>query len=130
MTPARMTSSSRLVWCVLAGGWSLVFAAPHFYWARGGAGLRAQAAAADTVLQQGRFAIYNLAAGCLGILGALLGGLAFGGMVLTQRKKPAILVTTTTHPTCRGASVVASAPRPCPPVHVRPRVHMPADLPV
>lgn len=155
--PARTTASSRLLWCVLVGGWSLVFAAPHFYWALGGrAGLGAQAAAADAALQQGWFAIYNLAAGCLGILGAVvgaviatklggrrahrwllvaatvacvvlllrgalgltllggsalsgtfdkqaplvllaiepwfvLGGLAFGGMVLSQRKKPAVV---------------------------------------
>ena len=149
MTPAK-TSPSRLVWCLLVGGWSLVFAAPHFYWALGGrAGLGAQAAAANAALEQSWFAIYNLAAGCLGILGALvgavlattwggrrvrlrllvvatiacvvlllrgalgltlllagtvddqapvlvaiepwfvLGGLAFGGMALSQRKKPA-----------------------------------------
>lgn len=70
----RTTSSSGLLWCVLVGGWSLVFAAPHFYWAMGGrAGLGAQAAAADAALQQGWFAVYNLAAGCLGILGAVVG---------------------------------------------------------
>jgi uncharacterized membrane protein YeaQ/YmgE (transglycosylase-associated protein family) len=73
VTPARSTSPSQLLWCVLAGGWSLVFAAPHFYWALGGrAGLGAQAAAADAALQQGWFATYNLAAGCLGILGAVV----------------------------------------------------------
>lgn len=67
MTPARTTSPWRLFWSVLVGGWSLVFAAPHFYWALGGrAGLGAQAAAADAALQQSWFAIYNLAAGCLG----------------------------------------------------------------
>ncbi len=157
MTLARPTSSSRLLWCVLVGAWSLGFAAPHFYWALGGrAGLGVQAAAADAALQQSWFAIYNLAAGCLGILGAVvavalatmwggrrvprwllvaatvacivlllrgalgltllgasvlsgtfdeqaplvllaiepwfvLGGLAFGGMALSQRKKPAVV---------------------------------------
>ncbi len=74
MTPARTTSSSKLLWCVLVAGWSLVFAAPHFYWALGGrGGLGAQAAAADAALQQGWFAAYNLAAGILGISGAVVG---------------------------------------------------------
>lgn len=50
-----------------------MFAAQHFYWALGGrAGLGAQAAAADAALQQSWFAVYNLAAGCLGILGAVV----------------------------------------------------------
>lgn len=74
MTPAITASSSRRIWCTLVGGWSLVFAAPHFYWALGGrAGLGAQAAAADVALQQSWFAIYNLAAGGLGVLGAVVG---------------------------------------------------------
>lgn len=60
-------------WAGAVGAWSLVFAAPHFYWAAGGrAGLGAQAAAADVALAQAGFAVYNLAAGTLGILGAIL----------------------------------------------------------
>ncbi|MBA2310323.1 MAG: DUF3995 domain-containing protein [Pseudonocardiales bacterium] len=70
---AVRTSSPGILWAVLVGSWSLIFAAPHFYWAVGGrAGLENQAAAADVALQQGWFAAYNLAAGCLGILGALV----------------------------------------------------------
>lgn len=66
-------ASSVRGWCALAGVWSLVFAAPHFFWAVGGrAGLGTAAAAADAALQQGWFAAYNLAAGCLGIVGALV----------------------------------------------------------
>ncbi|CAA9406836.1 MAG: hypothetical protein AVDCRST_MAG75-2493 [uncultured Propionibacteriaceae bacterium] len=73
MTSARTPSSSAPVWCLLVAGWSLVFAAPHFYWASGGrAGLGTQAAAADAALQQTWFAAYNLAAGFLGLIGALL----------------------------------------------------------
>ncbi len=73
MTSARTPSSSAPVWCLLVAGWSLVFAAPHFYWASGGrAGLGTQAAAADAALQQTWFAAYNVAAGFLGLLGAVL----------------------------------------------------------
>ncbi len=36
------------------------------------AGLGAQTAAADAALQQGWFAVYNLTAGCLGVLGAAM----------------------------------------------------------
>ena len=73
MSPVRTTASPGILWAVLVGIWSLIFAAPHFYWALGGrAGLGTQAAAADAALQQGWFATYNLAAGCLGILGALV----------------------------------------------------------
>lgn len=62
------------VWCWAAGVWSVVFAAPHLYWAAGGrAGLGSQAAAADAALEQTWFAVYNLAAGVLGVLG---GGVA------------------------------------------------------
>lgn len=62
-----------VVWFVLVGTWSLLFAAPHFYWAWGGrAGLGAQAAAADAALQQNWFAAYNLAARCMGVAGALV----------------------------------------------------------
>ena len=51
----------------------MIFAAPHFYWALGGrVGLGAQAGAADAALQQGWFAAYNLAAGCLAILGVVV----------------------------------------------------------
>lgn len=64
---------TRGLWCLIAGGWSLVFSAPHFYWAVGGrGGLGAQAAAADAALEQPWFATYNLAAGGLGLLGAVL----------------------------------------------------------
>lgn len=70
---SRPDISSGSFWPVLVGGWSLLFAAPHFYWAAGGrAGLGSQAAAANAALQQAWFAAYNLAAGCLGILGAVL----------------------------------------------------------
>lgn len=70
MTSARTGPRSELLWPVLVGIWSLVFAAPHFYWAVGGrAGLGAQAGAADAALAQGWFAAYNLAAGCLAVLG-------------------------------------------------------------
>lgn len=73
MTPGRNSPSSGVLWCVLAGLWSLVFAAPHFYWALGGrAGLGDQAAAADAALQESWFAAYNLAAGCLAVLGAVV----------------------------------------------------------
>lgn len=57
---------------MLAGAWSLVFAAPHVYWALGGrAGLGAQAGAADAALRQTWFATYNLAAAGLAVAGAL-----------------------------------------------------------
>lgn len=73
VTTARTSSSSELLWALLAGAWSVIFAALHFYWALGGrAGLGAQTAAADAALQQGWFAAYNLTAGCLGLLGAAM----------------------------------------------------------
>ena len=69
----RTPSSSVRVWCLLVAVWSLVFAAPHFYWAFGGrAGLGAQAAAADAALEQTWFAAYNLVAASLGVIGAAL----------------------------------------------------------
>jgi len=68
--------------------WSLIFAAPHFVWALGGrAELGAQVAAADTTLQQGSFAVYNLAAGCLAILGvavAMTLAMGWGGRRLRR----------------------------------------------
>lgn len=65
--------TARRLWCWAAGAWSVLFAAPHFYWAAGGrAGLGSQAAAADAALAQTWFAAYNLAAGGLGVLGAVL----------------------------------------------------------
>lgn len=69
-----MTARARVrAWCLAVGVWSVVFAAPHFYWAAGGrAGLGSQAAAADAALAQTWFAAYNLAAGVLGVAGALL----------------------------------------------------------
>lgn len=67
---ASTGSASRLPWTGLVTVWSLIFAAPHFYWAVGGrAGLGAQAAAADAALQQTWFAVYNVTAGCLAIVG-------------------------------------------------------------
>lgn len=73
MTPAGTRSSSGSIWCVVVALWSLVFAGLHFYWASGGrAGLGAQAVAADAALQRSWFAAYNLAAGCLGLLGAVM----------------------------------------------------------
>ena len=80
MAVVRWRQPSRRTWCGLVGIWSLVFAAPHFYWALGGrAGLGAQAAAADAALQQAWFAAYNLVAGGLGLLGAVAAALiAFG----------------------------------------------------
>jgi hypothetical protein len=74
--------------------WSLVFAAPHFYWALGGrAGLASQAAAADVALQQRWFAAYNLLAGCLAIFGAMVAAvltLGWGG----RRVRRCLLVAT------------------------------------
>ena len=62
-----------MLWGAAVITWSLIFAAPHFYWALGGrAGLAGQAAAADVALQQTWFAAYNLAAGCLAIAGAVV----------------------------------------------------------
>lgn len=74
MTSTGTVPSRRLLWCVLVSAWSLVFAAPHFSWALGGrAGLGGQAAAAEAALEQSWFAVYNLAAGILGIVGAAVG---------------------------------------------------------
>lgn len=73
MAPVRTGPSTGLLRCVLAGLWSVVFAVPHFYWALGGrAGLGGQATAADVALQESWFAAYNLLAGFLGILGAVV----------------------------------------------------------
>lgn len=73
VTVASTRSASGSFWCLAVEVWSLVFAAPHFYWASGGrAELGAQAAAADAALQQTWFAAYNLVAGCLGVLGAVM----------------------------------------------------------
>jgi hypothetical protein len=61
------------LWCGMAAAWSLLFAAPHLYWAAGGReGLGAQARAADAALRQAWFAGYNLFAAILAILGALV----------------------------------------------------------
>jgi len=84
---ARRTSpSGGVAWPLLAGTWSLLFAAPHVYWALGGrAGLGAQAAAADAALDQTWFAAYNLAAAVLGVAGAavayVLATASLGGRV-------------------------------------------------
>ena len=60
-------------WSAATCVWSLVFAAPHFYWAAGGrAGLRAEAGAADAALSQSWFAAYNLATGVLAVVGAVV----------------------------------------------------------
>ncbi len=73
MTSAGARTWRGTLWYLAAGTWSLVFAAPHFYWALGGrAGLGSRATAADAALQQTWFAAYNLTAGCLGILGAVV----------------------------------------------------------
>lgn len=73
VTAVTTTSPRGQVWCWAAGVWSLIFAAPHFYWAAGGrAGLGSQAAAADAALGQTWFAAYNLAAAVLGVFGAVL----------------------------------------------------------
>lgn len=67
---ASAGSASGLRWGVLVAVWSLIFAAPHFFWALGGrAGLGPQAAEADAALQQSSFVVYNVAAGFLAILG-------------------------------------------------------------
>ena len=53
--------------------WSLVFAAPHVYWALGGrAGLAGQAAEAEAAFEQTWFAAYNLVAALLAIAGAVV----------------------------------------------------------
>ncbi len=76
--------------------WSLVFAAPHFYWALGGrAGLGAEAETADAALQQSWFAAYNLAAGGLAVLGAALALVLARGWV-GQRVKRLLLVLAAT----------------------------------
>lgn len=94
MTPARIRPSSELFWPVMVGIWSLIFAAPHFYWAVGGrAGLGAQADAADAALEQGWFAAYNLAAGCLAVLGLAL-ALALSGRGSSRRVRRWLLAFT------------------------------------
>jgi len=51
-------------WARAVSAWSLIFAAPHFYWAMGGRrGLGAQAVVADEALSQGWFFAYNLLTG-------------------------------------------------------------------
>lgn len=75
-------------WCLLTGTWSLVFAAPHVYWALGGrAGLGAQAAAADAALRETWFAAYNLAAVGLAGFGALAAGVVALGRVRARSRR-------------------------------------------
>ena len=58
---------------VLVIVWSLLFAAPHLYWAMGGrAGLGAEAAEADAALGETAFFIYNLAVTGLAMCGATI----------------------------------------------------------
>lgn len=58
---------------IVVATWSLLFAAPHLYWAMGGrAGLGAQAADADAALGQSAFFIYNLAAAALAVCGGTI----------------------------------------------------------
>jgi succinate dehydrogenase hydrophobic anchor subunit len=65
--------SRRRAWAVAVTGWSLVFAAPHLYWAAGGrAGLGAEASAADAALASGWFLGYDLSAAALAVAGAAL----------------------------------------------------------
>lgn len=66
-------------WCSALGPslvvtvWSLLFAAPHLYWALGGrAGLGAEAAEADAALGETGFFIYNLAVTGLAMCGATI----------------------------------------------------------
>ena len=92
--PLRSTSSSGLLWGAAVITWSLIFAAPHFYWALGGrAGLGAQAAAADAALQQTWFAAYNLAAGCLAIAGAVVAAVLMLGRG-SRRIRRSLLIAT------------------------------------
>jgi Protein of unknown function (DUF3995) len=94
VTPSRGRSSPGVLWAAAVSTWSVVFAAPHFYWALGGrAGLAGQAAAADVALQQSWFAAYNLVAGCLAILGAMVAAvltLGWGG----RRVRRCLLIAT------------------------------------
>lgn len=61
-----------LSWAVAVSPWSLMFAAPHFYWASGGrSGLGAEARAADEALAQPWFFFYNLLTGVLALATAV-----------------------------------------------------------
>lgn len=84
MTTGRFRWARR--WCWAVGTWSLIFAAPHFFWALGGrVGLGTNSAAADQALAQPWFASYNVLAGVLGVGGALL------ALVLSsQRGSPSV----------------------------------------
>jgi cytochrome b subunit of formate dehydrogenase len=74
--------------------WSLLFAAPHLYWALGGrAGLAGEAAAADVAFEQSWFAAYNLAAGCLAISGAMVAAVLTMGWG-SRRVRRCLLIAT------------------------------------
>lgn len=67
---------------MLAGTWSLIFGAPHLYWALGGrAGLGHQAGAADAALSQPWFATYNLTVAGLTVAGALVALAVIRGLI-------------------------------------------------
>jgi len=60
-------------WALLAAAWSVIFAAPHLYWATGGrAGLGTQTAAANAALGRTWFVLYNLAVAALALGGTLV----------------------------------------------------------
>ncbi|MGQ0575064.1 MAG: DUF3995 domain-containing protein [Pseudonocardia sp.] len=67
-------------WSLLVVAWSVVFAAPHVYWAAGGrGGLGDSSAAADAALATPWFAAYNLVVTVLALAAALVAsGLARG----------------------------------------------------
>lgn len=68
--PGRLSGLRRPV---LVGILSLAFAAPHFHWALGGcAGMGAEAAVADVAHRRDWFAAYDLVAGCLAVMGAVV----------------------------------------------------------
>lgn len=59
-------------WARAVSAWSLIFAAPHFYWTMGGRrGLGAQAVVADEALSQGWFFAYNLLTGVAAVAAAV-----------------------------------------------------------
>lgn len=73
ITP-RDLADTRLPWWGRATAiWSLLFAAPHFYWAVGGrAGLGTDTQAADQAFGQSWFFAYNLLVGLMAVAGAVV----------------------------------------------------------
>jgi hypothetical protein len=83
---------SALTACALVAAWSLVFAAPHLYWAAGGrAGLGVEAAAADAALARTPFFVYNLAAAGLAIGGAIVAVVLAGSSAGSRVRRPLLL---------------------------------------